>query len=68
MMKLITEIKEPNWKPLIEAKDIEQETPYWLKLKNGNVVLAAFIVTAHAHGWGQIDWNTKTISGIPFLL
>lgn len=46
---LITEIKNSEWKELPSHQ--EPGTPTWLKLANGNIVLAVFRENNGATGW-----------------
>lgn len=47
---IVTEIKASEWKPL--ERGMEAETPTWLKLPNGNIVLAVW----RDNGSGTSGW------------
>lgn len=59
---LNTVIKDSEWKP-IDDELIEEKVPYWCKMTNGNIVLAAYIVTDNTKGFGEVtfDENNKLI-------
>lgn len=56
-----TKIEESKWAYLTDV-DVENNTPYWLKLKNGNVVLSAYIQSQHASGWAACTLSAEGVN------
>jgi len=55
-MRLKVEILESEWKELKELNP-SPNTPYWFKVKNGNVVLAIHITTDYCSGWAKVSFD-----------
>jgi len=65
-----TEILETDWKSFDETKT-KPKTPYWFKMENGNVVLAAHLTTSHCSGWAKVSFDKNgelVMSGNSFYL
>jgi len=57
-MILKTEIRDSDWQEFNELEP-ETDTPYWFKLKNGNVVLGVHIMGKYNAGWAKCSLNEK---------
>lgn len=50
---LVTEIKKSEFKDIHDFK-IESDKLYWIKLRNGNIVLSAHLRTEHSSGMAKV--------------
>lgn len=67
---ITTQILNNDWKELGEI-EIKKEKPYWLKLRNDNVVLAVYLTTPSSTGWAKAyfnDNNDLVASGNEFYM
>ena len=68
---LLLKICEKNW---VSIKDVEFDsdilTPYWCKMENGNIVMAAFYSNGYSTGFARcyVDDDGLKIDGSKFYI
>lgn len=57
-MKLITEIQNDLWTPIMDA-NLKAHTPYWFKKPSGTIVLATYTSSNGCTGWAETTINEQ---------
>lgn len=62
-MRITTLIREDKWQPL-EGFKHDNYKPYWLRLNNGNIVLASKCTGSYGEGWYKASINHDGSVGV----